>query len=383
MKIVIAPDSFKGSLTSKEAGEAIKEGVLKVYPQAQCHNVLIADGGEGTVDAIVHMTHGEIMHATVHGPLDENVDAIWGLCETAQGKTAVIEMAQASGILIGDKHNRDVKRASTYGTGELLKAALDANVKNIIIGIGGSATNDGGCGMAEALGARFLDEKHNPLPHGGAALSRLHDIDISNLDKRLKDVTISIASDVKNPLCGNNGASAVYGPQKGATPEDVLLLDEALRHYADVAYAKFNLDIKDLPGAGAAGGLGAGLMLFLNGQMKNGINLILSLIDFESIVKDATLVITGEGYTDFQTKNGKAPVGVATIAKKYGIPVILISGGVSEDANVLYKAGIDALIGTPCAPISLDECIHDAKKLLTQQAERVLRFIKVGSLLKD
>ncbi len=378
MKIVLAPDSFKGSLTSPLACDAMERGVLKVFKDACVKKVTIADGGEGTVEAIVSMRDGEYMHTLVEGPLGEKVNATWGLVSTEAGKTAVIEMAEASGILITPKDKRDVKRASTYGTGQLIKAALDHGANRIIIGIGGSATNDGGAGMAEALGAKFYDKDGKILPRGGAALAKLHSIDLRDLDGRLANTECLIASDVKNPLCGKSGCSEIYGPQKGASKEDITLLDQALLNYAKIALRDVGLDILNIEGSGAAGGLGAGLMLFANGKMQPGIELILNIIDFENIVKDCDLVITGEGFTDSQTANGKAPVGVASIAKRYQIPVICISGGISDDAVELYKHGIDAVSGTPSAPVSLEYCMEKAALLLENATARELRFVKLG-----
>ncbi|MDY6419103.1 MAG: glycerate kinase [Succinivibrio dextrinosolvens] len=381
MKVVLAPDSFKGSLTSSQAASAMERGIRKVLKDAQIEKVWIADGGEGTVEAIVSMTGGQYVHTKVEGPLGEKVDAVWGLCTTENGKTAVIEMAAASGILITPQEKRNVKKASTFGTGQLIKAALDSGASCIIIGIGGSATNDGGAGMAQALGAQFYDSEGKILPKGGEALSKLHSIDLRNLDPRLNYTKILIASDVKNPLCGSHGCSAVYGPQKGATAKDVEILDKALENYAAIARRDVGIDIRNVPGAGAAGGLGAGLMLFANGKMEPGIELILNIIGFENIAKDADLVFTGEGFTDSQTANGKAPVGVAAIAKKYKIPVICLSGGISSDASALYNHGIDAVSGTPCAPISLNSCIENAATMLEDAAERIIRLVLIGTKL--
>lgn len=382
MKIVLAPDSFKGSLTSIQAASAMERGIKNVLKDAQIKKVSIADGGEGTVEAIVSMTRGQYVHTIVEGPLGEKVDAVWGLCTTDKGKTAVIEMAAASGILITPANKRNVRKASTFGTGQLIKAALDTGVQRIIIGIGGSATNDGGAGMAQALGAQFYDKDGKPLNKGGEALSQLHSIDLRDLDPRLKNTEILIASDVKNPLCGPQGCSAVYGPQKGATPQDVEFLDKALENYAAIAKRDVGIDIKNVPGAGAAGGLGAGLMLFANGNMEPGIELVLKIIGFDEIVKDADLVFTGEGFSDSQTANGKAPVGVASIAKKSDIPVICLSGGISADAVKLYSHGIDALGGTPCSPVSLDYCIENAESMLEAATERIMKLVLIGTKLK-
>ena len=382
MRIIAAPDSFKGSLTSVQAAEAIELGLKEVFPEAEVIKVPIADGGEGTVNAIVSMTGGQLLKTQVEGPLGEKVTALFGRCKNAEGEFAVIEMAEASGLLLEKEEDRDVLRASTYGTGQLIKAALDLGIRKIVIGIGGSATNDGGAGMAQALGAGLFDRNGQPVARGGAALATLERIDLSTLDKRLAETEIMIACDVKNPLCGPEGASAVYGPQKGATDEQVRILDEALRHYSDIAKRDTHRDVAENPGAGAAGGLGAGLMIFTSGRMCNGIELVLKMIGFDDLVKSADLVFTGEGFTDSQTANGKAPVGVAKIAKKYSIPVVCLSGGISLDANELLNHGIDAVNGTPCAPISLADCIADASSLLKAAAERCARLIKIGRALK-
>lgn len=378
MRILIAPDSFKGSLTSKAAGENIEKGLLKVFPDAKIQKLQIADGGEGTVTAIVSANQGTLIHTLVEGPLGEKVNAAWGLCEDNEGKFAVIEMAEASGILITPKEKRNVKKASTYGTGQLILAALDAGVNRIIMGIGGSATNDGGAGMAEALGVRFLDKDNNCLPRGGEALSNLDHIDTSNLDTRIKHTKIMIASDVDNPLCGKKGASAVYGPQKGASPADVVILDNALLHYSNVIKRDLDFDLTNFAGGGAAGGLGAGLKVFAKGIMCNGIQLVLQMIHFEDYVKNSDIVFTGEGHTDSQTAHGKAPVGIAKIAKKYNLPVICLSGGLSNDANEVLSHGIDAVVGTPSAPVELDYCMTNAAELLAAAAERSARLIKIG-----
>ncbi len=284
MKIVLAPDSFNGSLTSQQAAEAMERGIRKCDRDAEINKVCIADGGEGTVEAIVSMTGGEYVHTTVEGPLGEEVDAVWGLCSTEKGKTAVIEMAAASGILISRDKPRNIRRASTFGTGQLIKAALDKGASCIIVGIGGSATNDGGAGMAQALGAGLFDSDGVELKRGGAELSRLHSILLRDLDSRLLHTEVLIASDVKNPLCGANGCSAIYGPQKGASADDIEILDRALLNYAKIAARDVGTDILNVPGAGAAGGLGAGLMLFARGKMQPGIELILDIIRFEDMV---------------------------------------------------------------------------------------------------
>jgi len=320
VKVVVAPDSYKGSLSAVAVAEAIERGVRTVFPAAEVVKVPIADGGEGTVDALVVATSGRTMETTVHGPLGESVAARWGVL--GGGTTAVIEMAAASGLPLVPPGKRDPRVTSTRGTGELLRAALDAGLRHLVIGIGGSATNDGGAGLARALGARFLDAAGRELPDGGAALARLARIELEGLDPRLGEATILVACDVDNPLTGPRGASAVYGPQKGATPSRVRELDAALARYGDIARAATGRDVAALPGAGAAGGLGAGLLYFTPAQLRPGVEIVLEITGFDARVRHADLVITGEGRTDFQTAMGKAPVGVAAAARRHGVPVI-------------------------------------------------------------
>src|ERR1035438_6698674 len=331
MRIIVAPDSFKGSVSALGVAEAMERGIHAVFPDAEEIKVPIADGGEGTVEAPVADTGGRLMHAEVHGALDDPVRAHWGI--SGDGLTAFIEMASASGLPLVPKELRDPRIASTFGTGELMKAALDAGLRKLVVGIGGSATNDGGAGMARALGARFLDAEGRDLPEGGAALARLARLDLTGLDPRLAEASILVACDVDNPLCGPRGASAVYGPQKGATPQMVPELDTALGVYASVATAATGRDIAALPGAGAAGGLGAGLLFFTPASLRPGVAIVLETTGFEALVQGVDLVLTGEGRTDFQTAMGKAPVGVAAVAKRHGVPVICLSGGLGDGAD--------------------------------------------------
>jgi len=309
VKIVIAPQGFKGNLTALQVARAIEKGIKRVLPDARTAIKPMADGGEGTVQALVDATGGKMMSTEVTGPLGERVTARWGIL--SDKVTAAIEMAAASGLPLvpHEKHNPLV--TTTYGTGELVLAALDNGCRKLIIGIGGSATNDGGAGMAQALGARLLDAGGKELPFGGAALARLEHIDISRMDSRITDFEVTLASDVNNPLCGPNGASAIYGPQKGATPEKVRQLDAALSHYADVIRRDLGLDLRDIPGAGAAGGLGLGLMVFLKARPIPGIDVVIKATNFVADLKDADLVFTAEGRIDCQSAMGKVPTGVA------------------------------------------------------------------------
>ena len=341
-KIIIAPDSFKGSLTALEVAEAIEDGIKEALPSAETVKLPMADGGEGTVECLVNATGGKILKKTVIGPLGEPVEASYGIL--GDGTTAVIEMAEASGLTLVPQDKRNPMITTTYGTGELIKAALCNGCNKIIIGIGGSATNDGGVGMAQALGVKFLDKDGREIGFGGGELKKIEKIDITGLDKRIKNTEILVASDVKNPLCGPNGASYVYGPQKGATPEMVKELDEGLAHLAEIIKRDLGKDIKDIPGAGAAGGLGAGLIAFLDAKIKPGIELIMEALRFEEKVKDATLVITGEGKIDRQTVYGKVPVGVAKVSKKYNIPVLAIGAVVEEDPDFFKPYGIDYVL---------------------------------------
>jgi len=380
MRVVVAPDSFKGSATALAVAEAIERGVKAVFAGAEVVKVPIADGGEGTVDALVVATKGRIEERTVRGPLGEPVRARWGVL--GDGETAVIEMAAASGLPLVPKERRDPRLTTTYGTGELVRAALDAGVAKLVVGIGGSATNDGGTGLARALGVRFLDGAGGALPEGGAALARLARIDVAGLDPRLARAQVIVACDVDNPLTGPRGASAVYGPQKGATPEMVKELDAALGRFAEVARAATGRDVAGEPGAGAAGGLGAGLLFFTPARLRPGVSIVLETTGFDALVKAADLVITGEGRTDFQTAMGKAPVGVAAAAKRHGVPVVCLSGGLGDGADDVLAHGIDALASIVPGPMTLEECMARGPELVEAAAARVCRLVKMGAGLK-
>ncbi len=380
MRIIVAPDSFKGSLTAREAAQAMARGIRQVFPESEILEIPIADGGEGTVEALVAATRGALRHTTVRGPLGEPVDAAWGVL--GDGRTAVIEMAAASGLTRVPAGRRDPRITSTFGTGELVRAALEAGLRRIILGIGGSATNDGGAGLARALGARFLDADRLDLPEGGAALARLARIEVSGLDSRLSETELLVACDVDNPLCGPRGASAIYGPQKGATPEMVADLDAALGVFAGVAARATGRDVARIPGAGAAGGLGAGLLFFTPARLRPGVAIVLDAAGFEALAQDADLVITGEGRTDAQTAMGKAPVGVAAAAKRQGVPVICLSGGLGEGADDVLAQGIDALAATVPGPMPLEACMAQGAALVEAAAARACRLVKVGWSLR-
>lgn len=376
MKIIIAPDSFKGTFSSKEATDIIARGVKNIFPKALLEEIPMADGGEGTVSALISATNGRIIKIKATGPMGAPADAFYGIL--GDGETAVIESAAASGLLLIEPSNRNPMKATTYGTGELIKDALEHGCRKFIIGLGGSATNDGGAGMAAALGVRFLDKDGNNLGFGGAELSKLNSIDCSGIDKRLRECKIFAACDVNNPLCGKRGASYIFAPQKGASPQDVEILDECLSHYASILKENTGADIINLPGAGAAGGLGGGLVAFLNARLEKGIDIVLRAVSFWEKVKDADLVITGEGSIDAQTAFGKTPFGVACAAKKYNKPVIAIAGNIGEGTEQLYQKGFDLIISTAQGPSTLDYAIKNCETLLVCAAERAMRAVKIG-----
>jgi len=337
----------------------------------------MADGGEGTVQALVDATGGRLITATVRGPLGDPVEATFGMM--GDGETAVIEMAQASGLPLVPPERRNPLVTTTYGTGELILRALDEGARRLIIGIGGSATNDGGAGMAQALGARLLDAAGRDLEPGGAALANLARIDLTGLDPRARSLQITVACDVDNPLTGPRGASAVFGPQKGATPEMVAQLDTALRRFAEVIRRDLGLDVDPIPGAGAAGGLGAGLMAFLGAQLRRGVEIVVEATGLDRHLAGADLCLTGEGNTDFQTVRGKTPMGVATVARRHGVPVICLSGGLGRDYHEIYDVGIDAALSIVPGPVDLDTAIREAPRFIADATERALRLVAVGS----
>jgi glycerate kinase len=343
MRIVIVPDSYKGSLNSKQVADCMEEGILDVLPEAEVVKIPIADGGEGTVEAIISAVGVQYREQQVTGPLGKPVIAVYGVLDDCN--TAIIEIASASGLPLMTPERLNPLHTTSYGTGQLIQAALDQGCRKMIIGIGGSATNDGGVGMAQALGIRFLDNRGDEIGFGGGELNRIKTIDMTGIDERISSCEFTVASDVKNPLCGPNGASAIFGPQNGATPEMVPILDNGLFHLSQLLCKQLGLDLSTVEGAGAAGGLGFGLMAFLNASMHRGIDIILEITKFEEIVQHADLVITGEGRTDEQTAFGKTPAGVASIAKKYNKPVVCISGGIALELQPLHNIGLDAIIG--------------------------------------
>ncbi|MFX3648877.1 MAG: glycerate kinase [Paenibacillus sp.] len=375
---VLAPDSFKESMTAKEVCIAMEKGLRKIYPTAGYIHVPMADGGEGTVQSLVDASSGSLHQQEVSGPLGQAVTAQYGIL--GDGTTAAIEMASASGIHLVTKDTRDPLRTTTYGTGELIRACLDLGIRKVIIGIGGSATNDGGAGMAEALGAKFLDAQGQPLARGGGVLEQLAQIDVSGLDKRLQEVEFIVACDVTNPLCGEYGASRVFGPQKGATPEMVEQLDANLSHYADVVKQQLHKDIRDVPGAGAAGGLGAGLLIFTQAVLRKGIEIVIEYTALREKLIAADVVFTGEGGIDFQTKFGKTPYGVARAAKDAGKPVIALAGYVGEGIDTLYAEGIDAIFGIVPGAADLDRLLREGPENVERTTENIARVLKLGLL---
>lgn len=377
MKIVIAPDSYKESLTAQQVADTIKAGFLKHYPMAEYVTLPVADGGEGTLDALIAAHSGEMHNMHVEGPLGQPVNARWGLITNESQQTAIIELAEASGIAINSPAERNIELASTYGTGQLIKAALEQGVSRVILCLGGSATNDGGAGIAQALGIKLLDEFGNELPKGGKCLADLATIDSQHLHPRAKAVEWLVACDVSNPLCGKNGASAVFGPQKGATPAQVATLDAALMRFSQVVEATTGTDYQSTPGFGAAGGTPLGMSLCGQLTLKPGIDIVLDSVQLDKHVQNANLVITGEGQMDFQTLYGKAPFGVARLAKKYHVPAIGIAGSLGEDLSGLDEH-FSAVFGTVRAPQGLEQVLSEAGKNLETTASNVAAVIKLS-----
>ncbi len=376
MKVVIAIDSFKGSLSSAELSRHINEGIKNVYPEAEIISLPVADGGEGTVDALVHGTGGKIVECTVHDPLMRLVKAKYGIL--GNGRAAVIEMAEASGLTLLDAKERNPLKTTTYGTGELIKDALSRGCSEFIIGIGGSATNDLGMGMMQALGVLFKDENGNELPGTGGSMEKVTHIDTMNILPELKDCSFTIACDVDNPLYGERGAAYVYSRQKGADEEMVKQLDEGLRKLSDIIRKELRKNIDNIPGSGAAGGLGGAFVAFLNGELRSGVEIVLKALDFEKKAEGADVVITGEGRIDRQSVMGKVPTGVSKICKEKGIPVIAFAGSLADDATATHDFGIISLFSIMNYPVSLEEAMkpETASKLIRKNTEEVFRLIK-------
>lgn len=377
VKVVVAIDSFKGSLSSLELGNAIEKGIKKVYSKAEVIKVPIADGGEGTVEALVEGTGGKFVEIEVHDPLMQPIRAKYGIL--GNGKTAVIEMATASGLPLVPLDKRNPEKTTTFGTGELVKDALKKGAREFIIGIGGSATNDGGLGMMQALGYKFYDKDGKELGQGGEIMEKVDSIDTTGALPELKESTFLVASDVDNPFHGPRGAAHIYGKQKGADDKMVERLDEGLKHLAQILEKKFDKEIGNRSGAGAAGGLGGGLIAFLDATLKPGIEIVLQEVGLEKDLKGADFAITGEGRIDAQTVMGKAPSGVAKLCKKHGIPVIALAGAVSDDAEKTHEIGIEAIFSIMKYPITLHEAMKKnvAEKFVEKTAEEIFRLIKV------
>lgn len=375
MKIVIAPDSFKGSNSSIAVALRIEAGIKKVFPDADIVKIPIADGGEGTVEAMIHGAGGEFHRAEVTGPMGNTVTAIYGILSNGIG---VIEMAAASGLPLVPEDKRNPMKATTYGVGELIFAVLERGCTTIVIGLGGSATNDGGFGMAQALGVLFTDENGEKLGLGADSISRLAKVDISRIDSRIANTKIIIASDVNSPLCGPKGASYIFGPQKGADESMVKELDKALEHFSNTIKSQLRIDLAETPGAGAAGGLGYGLMAFCGAQMKTGIETVMDSVEIDKHLANCDLVITGEGKIDGQSVFGKVPVGVAGRAKKYDLPVLAIVGDIGAGADAVYAYGVDSIMSSVNKAMPLADAIANGGDLLEEAAERAMRILQIG-----
>ena len=376
LRIVISPQAFKHSIGAREAALAIQRGVLRAIPDAETILIPVADGGDGTLAALIDTTGGTYYEATVTGPLGDPITARWGVM--GDGETAVIEMALASGLALIPDDRRNPRTATTYGTGELIRTALNEGYRRVIVGLGGSATNDGGTGMAAALGARFLDAHATVLPPGGAALAHLASVDATALHPALSETTIIGATDVTNPLCGETGASAIFGPQKGATPEMVSELDGCLAHYARVVRNDLGIDVLHTPGSGAAGGLGAGLIAFAGAELRSGIDMVCDVLDFDRHAPGADFVITGEGRADRSTAFDKAPVGIARRAGRFGVPTVLMAGSLGPGYETLYEHGIDAILPIAEEPADLESSLQRGSELLERAAERAIRLYALG-----
>ena len=377
MKIVVAPQAFKGSLSATEVGNSMIKGIENVIENSTNLLVPVADGGDGTLETLVESSQGKINSIKVTGPLGEQQNSAWGAL--GKNKTAIIEMARSSGLALVPINKLNPLISTTYGLGEVILDALDQGYRDFIIGIGGSATNDAGAGMAQALGAKLLDSNGNELPFGGESLSKLNSINIDGIDTRIKESNFAIACDVNNPLTGPEGASAIYGPQKGATPEMVNTLDQALTNFAKIVEKDLGIKINNVEGSGAAGGLGGGLIAFLNGKLRKGVDIVLDFVDIDKALINTNLVITGEGQLDFQTIYNKAPIGVAKRAKHLGIPVIAISGSLGENFSVVHEHGIDAASSIVSKPMTLEEASKNAPELISTATEQALRYMKIGS----
>jgi glycerate kinase len=376
MKILVAPQEFKGSISALSVAEAAKVGVIRVFPKAEVVLCPVADGGDGTLETLVEVSGGEVRTCNVRNPIGETITAQWGAM--GDGVTAVIEMARTSGLALLSLDERDPLNASTFGLGQAILEAMNEGFRNFIVGIGGSATNDAGAGMAQALGVNLLDSEGRSIGSGGAALANLRSIDVSKMDPRIAGSHFMVACDVSNPLTGNEGASAVYGPQKGATPAMVAELDNALLNFSNIVKKDIGKNVSGISGAGAAGGLGAGMLAFMGAELKAGVDIVLETVRLKEKLAGVDLVITGEGGMDFQTVYNKAPIGVARIAAELNIPTVAIAGLLGQNFTVVHDHGIRAATSIVDGPITLEESSERASELISNSVEESLRFISVG-----
>ena len=380
-KILISPQEFKESLTGLQVAEAIQEGIKKVDDKIETILVPVADGGDGTLQTMVDVTDGEVINESVSDPLGRKINSVWG--KLGDGNGAVIEMAKASGLALLSDNEKSAMLTSTYGTGELFKCALDKGITNFVIGIGGSATNDGGAGFVSALGAKLLDKNNNEVEPCGKNLSEIIKIDMTEFDKRILNTSVRVACDVTNPLCGNEGASAIFGPQKGATPSEVSLLDNNLLHWSKLIKDQLGKNILNIPGAGAAGGLGAGIVAFLRGDLVSGIDMVASTLGLEHNIETSDLIITGEGQTDRSSIFDKGPVGVAKIGSKYGVPTIILTGSLGKGYRQVYRHGVTAVFPISDRPMRFEVSLQRTRQLLQSTSERIMRLLLVGKNISN
>ena len=380
MKFLFASDSFKGTLSSKRTAELLAQAASEIFPGCEYSSIEVADGGEGTTDAVLSAVNGEKIAVSVHGPLWEETSAYYGKLDD---RRAVMEMAAASGLPLVPSEQRDPGKTTSYGTGEMIADALGKGFRDISIAIGGSATNDGGIGCMRALGVRFLDENDQELSGCGADLAEIRSIDLSGLDPRIKECKFTVMCDVTNPLCGENGATYTFGKQKGGTPEILEELETGMCNYRDIIKKQFGVDMDEVPGAGAAGGLGAALMVFLNGALKSGIETVLDLVEFDRKLEGVSLVVTGEGATDWQSVFGKVMQGVGVHCRKAGIPAVAVVGSMGKGAEDIFDYGIESILTTVNAVMSLDEALGRAEELYLQAARRLFRMLRAGREMKD
>lgn len=380
MKFLFASDSFKGTLSSQKTAELLTEAAREIFPDCRCDSIVVADGGEGTTDAVLASTNGKKISVQIHGPLWERITCNYGMLDE---KRAVMEMAAASGLPLVPEEKKDPRHTTSYGTGEMIADALSRGFRDISIAIGGSATNDGGIGCIRALGGKFLDENNQELKGCGEDLIKIRKIDLSGLNPRIKECKFTVMCDVTNPLCGKDGATYTFGRQKGATPEIQKELEEGMCNYRDIIKEQFDLDMDKIPGAGAAGGLGTALMVFLNGTLKSGIETVLDLVDFDEHLKDVDIVVTGEGATDWQSVFGKVMQGVGVHCKNHHIPAVAIVGSMGTGAEDIFDYGIDSIITTVNGIMPLSDALNHAEELYLDAARRLFRLLKAGMQIRQ